>query len=60
MMQHPLSETVPLVVARAIERATEHSGGPRLIPFTAAEVRFLQEVISSSLIELLQQQARRA
>ena len=60
MMQHPLSETVPLVVARAIERATEHSGGPRLIPFTAAEVRFLQEVISSSLIELLQGQARRA
>ena len=48
------------IVSRAMEAAVEQSGGSRLVPFTAAEMRFIQQVVTQTLTELLAQPAGRA
>ncbi len=40
-------------VAEAIEEAKSHSGSPRLVPFTSAQIGFIEEVISGALARLL-------
>jgi hypothetical protein len=45
--------SIEQAVTRAIETAKDHSGGSRLLPFTTAEIRFIQEVLTCSLTELL-------
>ncbi|GEM_PF-4656991 len=51
MTQRLSSDTLQQIVAVAIEHATANSGGARLVPFTAAELRFIQEVVVESLHE---------
>ena len=48
-------DAIQQAVAQAIELAKDHSGGSRLVPFTAAEIRFIQEVVTHALTELLAQ-----
>ena len=40
-------------VAEAIEEAKSHSGSPRLVPFTSAQIGFIEEVIAGALARLL-------
>ncbi|MBI2165895.1 MAG: hypothetical protein HYU29_05775 [Chloroflexi bacterium] len=40
-------------LVRAFEVVTARSGGPRLVPFTPAQLRFLQEVMGIALVQLL-------
>ncbi|SVE41979.1 uncharacterized protein METZ01_LOCUS494833 [marine metagenome] len=40
-------------IAEAIEDAKFQSGSPRLIPFTSAQIGFIEEVISGALTRLL-------
>jgi hypothetical protein len=53
MTQRVTNDAIQQIVARAIEQATANSGGPRLVPFTAAELRFIQQVVAQSLQEVL-------
>ena len=40
-------------IAEAIEEAKSQSGSPRLVPFTSAQIGFIEEVISGALTRLL-------
>ena len=40
-------------IAEAIEDAKFQSGSPRLIPFTSAQIGFIEEVISGALTRLI-------
>ncbi len=53
MTQRMTGIAIQQTVARAIEQATVNSGGARLVPFTAAELRFIQEVVTQTLQEVL-------
>ena len=55
MTQRVTGIAIQQTVVRAIERATAESGGARLLPFTAAELRFIQQVVTESLQEVLGQ-----
>ena len=49
----PTNKDIQQAVARAIEVSTAANGGPRLVPFTPAQLRFIQEVVSLTLGDLL-------
>lgn len=51
--QTPNSEVIQSAVARALTTATDISGGPRLLPFTGAELRFIEHVIVRTLTDVL-------
>ena len=55
----PTPDAIQQAVTRAVEAATEQSGGQRLLPFTAAEIRFIQEVVTRTLTDLLAQEQPR-
>jgi len=40
-------------IAEAIEEAKSQSGSPRLLPFTSAQIGFIEDVISGALARLL-------
>ena len=47
------AEVIHNAVTRAVSKATDISGGPRLLPFTGAELRFIEQVIVQSLTDVL-------
>lgn len=53
MSNEPTADAIHEAVARAIQQAKTNSGGERLLPFTAAEVRFIQDVVTGALSDLL-------
>ncbi len=59
MTQRVTNDAIQQAVARAMEQATANSGGARLVPFTAAGLRFIQQVVAQSLQEILGQPSSR-
>ena len=47
------SEVIQSAVTRALTTAADNSGGPRLLPFTGAELRFIEQVIVQTLTDVL-------
>tara|TARA_B100001750_G_C15157853_1_gene422915 strand:- start:318 stop:491 length:174 start_codon:yes stop_codon:yes gene_type:complete len=52
-MQESKLKYVRESIAEAIEEAKSQSGSPRLVPFTSAQIGFIEEVISGALARLL-------
>lgn len=47
-------EDIRIAVGKAVVEARERSGyGDRLIPFTAAEIRFIEDIVACTLENLL-------
>ena len=47
-------EDIKIAVGKAVVEARERSGyGDRLIPFTAAEIRFIEDIVACTLENLL-------
>ena len=52
-MTTPTAENIQKAVSEAMEGARARSGSDRLQPFTAAEMRFIQDVVEGALTRAL-------
>lgn len=53
-MTTPTAEQIQQAVSDALEEAKARSGyGDRLLPFTMAELRFIQDVVAGALARVL-------
>ncbi len=52
-MTKPTAEQIQQAVSEALEEAKAQSGSERLLPFTSAEIRFIQDVVAGALARVL-------
>ena len=55
-MTTPTPESIQRAVSEALEGAKSRSGSDRLQPFTAAEMRFIQDVVEGALTRALSEE----
>ena len=52
-MNAPTTDKIQKAVLEAMEEAKAQCGSDRLLPFTAAEMRFVQDVVAGALARVL-------
>lgn len=52
-MTKPTAEQIQHAVSEALEEAKAQNGSERLLPFTSAEIRFIQDVVVGALTKVL-------
>ena len=52
-MTKPTTEQIQRAVSEALEEAKAQVGSERLLPFTSAEIGFIQEVVAGALTRVL-------
>jgi hypothetical protein len=52
----PTAENIQKAVSEALEGAKSRSGSDRLLPFTAAEMRFIQDLVEGALTRVLSEE----
>ena len=52
-MTNPTAEQIQQAVSEALEEAKAQNGSERLLPFTSAEIRFIQDVVAGALARVL-------
>ena len=52
-MTKPTAEQIQQAVSEALEEAKAQNGSERLLPFTSAEIRFIQDVVVGALARVL-------
>lgn len=52
-MTKPTAEQIQQAVSEALGEAKAQNGSERLLPFTSAEIRFIQDVVTGALSRVL-------
>ena len=52
-MTKPTAEQIQQAVSEALEEAKAQNGSERLLPFTSAEIKFIQDVVTGALARVL-------